>query len=166
MKHPVITAGKDMPLYEVAALMLKYQIGCVPIVSGKGVLLGVITETDFMPRLRNLPFSTFRMPYLLGHNLSMEDPQNVYREVGNLKAKDLMSACSFTTKEDDSTDHVVTEMLERQMHHVPVLRGKVLVGIVTRHDMLRAFLRQTQAKKGKVVNKVARRIRKGLRNRA
>ena len=166
MRHPVITAGKDTPLNEVAALMLKHQIGCVPIVGKKGELLGVITETDFMPRLRNLPFSTYRMPYLLGHWLPMEGSQDVYTKVGNLKAKDLMSACSFTAKEEDLTDYVVAEMLERQMHHVPVLRGNLLVGIVTRHDMLRAYLRQTKAKKSKVVKKVAERARKGSRSKA
>lgn len=150
MIYPVITAKRHTRLSKVAALMLEHQIGCVPIVGYKGELLGMITETDFMPRLRNLPFSDFRMPHLLGRCIPMEGHEKVYKEVGSLKAEDMMTPSVFTAKEDDSIDDVIAQMLERRMNHVPVLRENLLIGILTRHDILRAFLRQSRRVKSKV----------------
>jgi CBS domain-containing protein len=144
MVHPVITTNKSTLLNEVAALMLKHQIGCVPVVNDYGELLGMITETDFMPRWRNLPFSTFRMPYLLGHFIPMEGLDKVTKEVGKLTAEDLMSPSVSTAKEEDTVDDLIASMLEKKINHVPVLRNKTLVGIVARHDILQAFLQQTR----------------------
>jgi len=48
MTRNVATAHPDTPLLEVATLMRKAKLGCVPVVDGENVLVGIITEADFV----------------------------------------------------------------------------------------------------------------------
>lgn len=48
MRTDVKTLGADAPAREAAYLILRYAIGCVPIVEPKGKLVGIVTDTDFV----------------------------------------------------------------------------------------------------------------------
>jgi CBS-domain-containing membrane protein len=47
MTRPPITARDDTPVEEVAARMIARRVGCLPIVSGAGQLVGIVTPHDF-----------------------------------------------------------------------------------------------------------------------
>lgn len=47
MTSDVVTTSPDTPLAEVARVMLKQRIGCLPVVEG-GRLVGIVTEADFV----------------------------------------------------------------------------------------------------------------------
>ena len=46
MHRDVVTATRDMPIAEAAALMVDHRIGCLPVVDARERVVGVITETD------------------------------------------------------------------------------------------------------------------------
>lgn len=48
MQTELLTVGPDEPLTEVVRLMWEAKIGCAPVVDENNVLLGIITEADFM----------------------------------------------------------------------------------------------------------------------
>jgi CBS domain-containing membrane protein len=48
MTRNVATVHPDTPLLEVASLMQKGKLGCVPVVEGENTLVGIITEADFV----------------------------------------------------------------------------------------------------------------------
>jgi len=48
MSRRVRTATASMPAHEAAALMLENKIGCLPVVNDEQVLVGIVTETDFL----------------------------------------------------------------------------------------------------------------------
>lgn len=48
MQAEIKTVGPDTPAYEAAYLILRHDIGCVPITNDSGLLLGIITATDFV----------------------------------------------------------------------------------------------------------------------
>jgi CBS domain-containing membrane protein len=48
MSTEIVTIAADAPLSEAADLMLRYKIGCVPVVDGDGVTLGIVTESDLL----------------------------------------------------------------------------------------------------------------------
>jgi CBS domain-containing protein len=48
MTRDVVTVSPDAPLADVAALMRKRRLGCVPVVEPDGTLAGIITEADFV----------------------------------------------------------------------------------------------------------------------
>ena len=47
MVRKLITVSPEADIKEAVELMLKYKIGCVPVVAG-GELLGLVTETDIL----------------------------------------------------------------------------------------------------------------------
>lgn len=48
MSHDLITVEPDANLREVAALMVRHRIGCVPVVAADRTFLGLVTETDLL----------------------------------------------------------------------------------------------------------------------
>ena len=48
MTRDVKTVHPDTPLSEVAAMMRRSKLGCIPVVKGEGALVGIITEADFV----------------------------------------------------------------------------------------------------------------------
>ena len=48
MTHQVVTVRPSTPAAEAAAKMLQFKIGSLPVVGEDEVLVGVITETDFL----------------------------------------------------------------------------------------------------------------------
>ena len=54
MNHDVVTVTPDTPAHEAAKRMLDRKIGCLPVVSSAGTLVGIVTETDFVHYARQL----------------------------------------------------------------------------------------------------------------
>ena len=48
MSRDLVSAPRDATLREAAALMLRHRIGCIPVVTSDGGLLGLVTETDLL----------------------------------------------------------------------------------------------------------------------
>ena len=48
METHVVTASPDDCAAGVAHRMVEQKIGCVPVVNAEGVLVGIVTETDFV----------------------------------------------------------------------------------------------------------------------
>jgi CBS domain-containing membrane protein len=48
MTRDVKTVHPDTPLAEVARLMHREKLGCLPVVEGENTLVGIITEADFV----------------------------------------------------------------------------------------------------------------------
>lgn len=70
MTADVKCVGPDTPAHEAAYLLLRYRIGCVPVTDDAGVLIGIVTEADFV-----------RMAYrLLGGMVSVDQIELEERE--------------------------------------------------------------------------------------
>ena len=48
MRSEIKTVSPTTPAYEAAYLLLRHDIGCVPVTDDRGVLLGIVTDTDFV----------------------------------------------------------------------------------------------------------------------
>lgn len=48
MKAEIKTVSPSTPAYETAYLLLRHDIGCVPVTDDQGLLLGIVTDTDFV----------------------------------------------------------------------------------------------------------------------
>lgn len=74
--------------------------------------------------------------------------REVAQEVGNipnLTVGEVMTVDLLTTTEDQELKVVEDEMIRRHLHHVPVVRGKKVVGLVTREDILARRLEDSKA---------------------
>lgn len=65
-------------------------------------------------------------------------------DVGGLTARDVMSPDPVTTTEDAELKAVEKQMIEEQLHHVPVLRNGEVVGLITQRDILSSRLTSSE----------------------
>jgi CBS domain-containing protein len=140
MVTPVVTVREDTSLDEVARTLLERHIGCVPVVNTRGELCGIVTESDFAARKSGFPFSTFRWPQIFGQWLPKEGVEQIYAAARTTTAGEIMTGSVVTVTEEAALEDVLRQMIDRDLHRIPVVRGRVPVGIVTRHDLLRLML--------------------------
>ncbi len=139
-----IVVGPEATLERVAEVMLKHQIGALPVVDSDGRLLGLIREEDFLAQERLIPFSVLRAPHLFGRWVTPERLEEVYAEVRQLEAREVARPPEITASEDMTLGELAARMVAADVRHVPVVHEGKLVGIVTRHDILKAVARSRE----------------------
>lgn len=143
MTGPAVTVGPDAPFSEVVGKLLDNDISAVVVVDDGGRLLGVISEADVIAKeaygYRRRRALALMLDYLRG-----QDPAWVSRASGR-RAAEIMSHDPLTARPDEDVGQVARRMLEWHHKRLPVVdgRGRV-VGIVSRHDLLRPFHRSDE----------------------
>ena len=138
MSSPVVTVREQATAGEAADLMLKHQVSCLPVVDGKGRLVGIVTHADFEPHPKFLALAD-NLYTLLGEFVTPQNVEQVARKLRSKRVTGIMSQDVITVKEDAPASDIGSLMLQHHVSRLPVTRGKKLVGIVTRHDLLKFF---------------------------
>jgi CBS domain-containing protein len=144
MSAPVVTAPPTATLEEVAREMLAHRVGCVVVVDpdGGGRPIGIVTATDFEVSDDPVPLTFFRWPKLFGrHVWSPRSLRDVYARARTRSAASIMSAPVRTVEADADVWDAVRVMVAHDVKRVPVVERERLVGIVTRHDLLKYLVR-------------------------
>ncbi len=143
MTRKVISVASDASAMQAGALMLKHQISGLPVVDSSGILLGIISEGDF---LRRAELGTQRRrPRWLAFLISPGRLASEYVHACGRKVKEIMTPNPYTVTESTPVTEVVQLMERHRIKRVPVVCGRRLVGIVSRADLLRALARLARA---------------------
>ena len=140
MVSPVITVDPDDTLEDVARIMIKERIGCVPVVDKDSELLGIITENEFTAHEKRFPFSREYAPKLFGMWINEDNIDEMYHAAKTIYAKDLMYKNPITVDMEDSVFDLLKKMIDQSVDRVPVLNKNRVVGIVARHDLLKLII--------------------------
>ena len=138
MTQDVKTVGFDTPLKDVARTLAEARISGLPVVSAAGRVVGVVTEADILYKERG---QTPQHGGLFGLLLSGDDLE-AEAKLNARTAGESMSAPAITIGPGRPLAEAASKMLEERVNRLPVVDddGK-LVGIVTRADLVKAFLR-------------------------
>lgn len=142
MVSPVISVSEDTTLEEVAKIMIKNRIGCIPVVDDKSELLGIITENEFTSYEQKFPFSRHYAPKLFGKWVTKDNIDEMYIAARSIYAKDLMNTNPVTAEMDEPVFDLLNKMMDQSVDRVPVLHNNRIVGIVTRHDLLKLIVEE------------------------
>ena len=143
MTRKVISVASDASAMQAGTLMLKHQISGLPVVDSSGVLLGIISEGDF---LRRAELGTQRRrPRWLAFLIGPGRLASEYVQACGRKVKEIMTPNPYTVTEATPVTEVVQLMERHRIKRVPVVCGRRLVGIVSRADLLRALARLARA---------------------
>jgi nucleotide-binding universal stress UspA family protein len=140
MTSPVVTAEPMTTLAELAELMLERRVGSVVVVDPENPsrVVGIVTETDFEISDEPIPFTFFRWPHALERWVwSEESLEQLYAERQRRPAASIMSSPVTTIDAGAEVWEAVATMLKNGIKHLPVLEDGALVGIVSRHDLLK-----------------------------
>ena len=133
MTRHVITAGPDTSIVEAARLMLENRISGLPVLDGRGRLIGIVTEGDF---LRRVETGTARhrsrwLEFLIGPGRLADE---FVRSHGR-KVEEVMTPDPRTVAEDTPLEDAVQLMERNNIKRVPVVRNDQLVGILSRANL-------------------------------
>lgn len=139
MTRDVRTVTPSTPLKDVAALLAEHRISGIPVVED-GRVVGVVSEADILVKERA---EKSGRPGLLG--LLLDDTAEVEVKLQARTAGDAMTSPAITIGPSRSVTEAAAKMIDEGVNRLPVVddEGK-LVGIVTRADLVRAFLRSDE----------------------
>jgi signal-transduction protein with cAMP-binding, CBS, and nucleotidyltransferase domain len=66
-------------------------------------------------------------------------------EIDTTRAEDLMTFDLVSVAPNESVLAVATRMLDEEIRHVPVIKGDVVIGVLSERDILRALVADCQA---------------------
>lgn len=141
MKTPVVTLTQDHTLGEAARLLIEKRISGLPIVDESGILVGILTSTDFSPREVNVPHSDVRAIQLFRRYLGPGGMEAAYKESENVPLRDVMNTRPIVAGPDETLERIAQLMIENEINHVPIVEDSRIIGIITRHDFLRLSAR-------------------------
>lgn len=138
MTADVITVRSDIPVAEVARILLERRISAVPVTDDSGQVMGIVSEGDLMRRPESDTIA--HRSWWLGLLTAPKDEARRYLKTYGRHARDVMSREVITVHGDAPLDEIATILEEHHIKRVPVLdRSGRLVGIVSRADLLRGL---------------------------
>ena len=150
MTRTLLSVRPDATVAEAIRTMLDNRISGLPVIDEAGRLVGILTEGDL---LRRGETGTERqrsrwLEILMGPGrLAGEYVRTHGRKIGEVMTRDVVSVTLDTPLKE------VVELMERhRVKRVPVLDGEVLVGILSRADLLRALLGALQEEESPATN--------------
>jgi CBS domain-containing protein len=139
MTTQVVAVRRDTSVNEIATLMSERDISGIPVVDDAQHVIGIITELDMIMRNTRLEMPAFVQVLDLAR-IPLERPGH-YRErlrhMLGTHAADLMTETVVTIGPEAKIEALAELMVKRRFNPVPVVENGVLVGIVSRADLIR-----------------------------
>jgi CBS domain-containing protein len=116
MTADLITVDKDRNLKDVLTMMEHNNITKVPVVDNDGRLLGIVTDGRIADKLGR------------AHNKDIQ--------TGTLRASSVMEKDFLRAHPDEPLDTLLGDVGKPGLTMIPVVKGDMLVGVVTKSDLL------------------------------
>lgn len=147
MTREVCAASPASEFKEIAALLAEQRISAVPVVDDDGVLLGVVSEADLLPKEESLDALPWR---------GRRRARRRRDKAAAASARDLMTTPARTVVDGESLPCAAREMDAAGVRRLFVVRDGKLVGVLARRDLLGVFLRSDAEIKSEIENEVFR----------
>ncbi|MGQ0562118.1 MAG: CBS domain-containing protein [Gemmatimonadota bacterium] len=121
MLHEVMTASPQMSARAAVGLMIGKRQRALPVVDDKQEVLGIVTEWDVMRAL--VP----HIPRVVEAGEEIEDPP----------VREIMTRSVLCVPEEMGLEEAVNLMINKKVEQCPVVRDSLLVGMLTRSDIIR-----------------------------
>jgi CBS-domain-containing membrane protein len=134
MTQTVVSVGQEAPFKDIVALMVQWQVSALPVTTGEGRVVGVVSEADLLLK------EEFR-------DTEPSPPEQRRRladmaKAGASTAAELMTSPAVTVHADATLAQAARQMAMHHVKRLPVVdQWGMLAGIVSRADLLKVFLR-------------------------
>ena len=153
MTTDVLTIGPEAPLKDVARILVERKISGMPVCDIERHVLGVVSEADILFKERGRPSEgSALVGWMLGGDVMPDAAKSAARTVD-----EAMTAPAITISPFRFVDEAARLMTEHGVNRLPVVRDGELVGIVTRTDLVRAFMRGDAEVRDEIVHELLER---------
>ena len=124
-RNPIFT-NPEMNINEVRSLMAREKIGHIPVLDKSNALIGLVTKADLMKASPSAAtaLDMYEISYLLS----------------KMTVKDVMVKNVTTVGENEVVEEAARIMADKGLGCLPVMKGKLLVGIITETDLFNVFI--------------------------
>ena len=137
MTWGLISVEPDASVERAAVLMLQHRVSGLPVIDGKGTLVGIVTEGDF---LRRGEIGTQRRrPRWLEFVIGPGRIATEYVRASGRRVSEIMTPNPHTVTPDVPLGEIVSVMERYRIKRVPVVEDGKVVGIVSRANLMHAL---------------------------
>ncbi|MFD8806196.1 CBS domain-containing protein [Streptomyces sp. NPDC059597] len=134
MTRAVVAVGSGTLFRDLVERMEQWRVSALPVLEGDGRVIGVVSEADLLPKEEFRDSEPDRLTQLRR--------MNDLAKAGAVTAGELMSAPAVTVHADATLPEAARIMAVKGVKRLPVIDAQgALVGVVTRGDLLKVFLR-------------------------
>jgi len=149
MTSEVVTADRNVPYKQAAKLMTDQRVSAIPVVAKGGRVVGVVSEADVLRKAE-------RRSWRWVSGLSSQARRN-RAKARALTAGQLMTFPAITIHPEASLSAAARLMNAHHIRRLPVINAAGdLVGIVSRRDLMKVFLRPDEEITAEVSDGLAR----------
>ena len=132
MTENVVSVTADTPYKQIVESLQRHRVSAVPVVDEGDYVVGVVSEADLLPKLEAPVETTF------GYKLR----RGARAKAGGDIASELMSAPAVTIGAETAISAAARIMDSERVKRLPVVDGRGrLIGVVSRTDLLRPYMR-------------------------
>jgi CBS-domain-containing membrane protein len=136
MTQDVVTVDEHASLKEVARLLTEHRVSALPVLDGEGRVVGVVSEADLMPK------EEFPEGQPGGRLFQGRRRREIRAKAAGDTAAELMTSPAVTIGPDAGVAEAARLLHRHGIKRLPVVDpAGPLLGIVSRADLLKVFLR-------------------------
>ncbi|MFI8992577.1 CBS domain-containing protein [Streptomyces sp. NPDC053542] len=137
MTQTVVAVGSDATFKEIVKTMDQWKVSALPVLAGEGRVIGVVSEADLLPKEEFRDSDPSRSEQIR----RLAD----LAKAGGLTAGELMTSPAVSIHANATLAQAARAMAVRKVKRLPVVDDAgLLVGVVSRADLLKVFLRKDE----------------------
>ena len=136
------TIGPEASIGQAVQLMLDHRISALPVVRANNELIGIISEGDLIRRIEIGTAPSSASWY--GFFSSETALAAAYIKCHGRQVRDVMTLSVVSAGAETPLIEIADLMERNHIKRVPVTRDEILIGVVSRADLLRALLRHRE----------------------
>jgi CBS domain-containing protein len=152
MTREVLTIGPEAELRDVARILVERDISGLPVCGMQGELVGIISEGDILVKEGGPRDESSPLGWLRG-----AAAKRARQKARALKVRDAMTMQVLTISPYASVAEAARRMSDLGIKRLPVVKDDKLVGIVSRTDLVRAFVRSDEEIRQEIREDILRR---------
>jgi len=130
----------DASVEDIAKRLAEENLTGMLVVDDDKRLFGLITESDLIDQQKNLHVPTavalFDMVIPVGEARFEQE----LKRMQAMTAEDLAQTNVVTVRVDADLGEIAAVMADEKVHHLPVMDGESVVGMISKHDVIKALV--------------------------
>jgi CBS domain-containing protein len=145
MTGETVVLSPEETIAEAVEKFAKHRISGCPVIDDQGRIIGMMTETDILESLKT-HYKELKMKVppetIIGISFveiaKKREAMKAFEDISTTPVKDVMTRSVTTAEPEDELEDVIQMMVKNDVNRVPITDKGVLVGIVTRGDIIRS----------------------------
>lgn len=141
MTTDVISVSPETEIVQAARTMIEKRINGLPVVDGKGRVVGILCQSDLVAQQKSVPIPSLFS--LMDGFMPLTSLKRIEKEVEKIAALTVAQAMTpkpVTVTPETGIEEVASLMVDKNFHTLPVVQDGKLVGVVGKEDVLKTLL--------------------------